>query len=806
MGNYVRERCLNDRGYLDLRDDLAPRGGIGAVDVLGTALDAKAAAEAKAAAAKAWASKKFGAKNVDAVTQLAVEYAYAEGNEFIEELNKNPVVQRLRVIGGSAVDIGVATASLVQQYKKGSPDAAGILAWKAGIDKIIGGAIAFAEALGANSDVMAEVAAWTGVGTVCATSITAGAMTGTPIAAAAGAAVCLGAVLSQVLKYVIQPTPDDDRKANQYPAVFAPNEFSNPRVQRDAARLAQTLSAWYGVDSVASIFTRLKTAFVNRYDTAPRPIFDPQCNSKAYTQNIQGKPIPAVDTWAALVALDFDAGQRASWGAATAPIDNTRNGLFSLLKIVRPFETTNNLIGLAMRHMNHHDISATVVRVAATLGRTAIVQGGLPRLHTKYNLWARDVDLAGVADKWVDSGYTNNRDGWRNGAVTEVTSDLSPFIRLDELINFFVAVGERERAAGLLHDVTYAYCQSLPIRWYGVLGGQGEHYFDRKWTNAWPGQDTGWLVEAVLAGDRQACRELAYIRVLSAFSCLVTMYQWTTMSPCASPIDPIKVARSESAALRQLTAPLDPRSFNREPAKLDAVEQPVTFTSSAVSWNGMETVAHPSITQVPGQVTGLVGALAENGDPVGVEAGANGWFLAPRSFREQQLEQIMREAREAGVDAAYANLGSGGPLAATAGTPGTPQFAVSAQSPVQFVTAQSLTTAQVNPAFYAMLAAGLVQVKGQINPTFEENCIANGGTASLNAAGTQQCTPTPQGKAALEKRCRDAGGTPIWEDSPTGPRMRCQPPTSAWWTAPSGGSGVVLLALAAGLVYLVTRK
>lgn len=50
-----------------------------------------------------------------------------------------------------------------------------------------------------------------------------------------------------------------------------------------------------------------------------------------------------------------------------------------------------------------------------------------------------------------------------------------------------------------------------------------------------------------------------------------------------------------------------------------------------------------------------------------------------------------------------------------------------------------LSTAFISDAFYSKLAAGLVTMKGTINPTFAQNCANGGGEAYLDASGAQQC-------------------------------------------------------------------
>lgn len=56
-------------------------------------------------------------------------------------------------------------------------------------------------------------------------------------------------------------------------------------------------------------------------------------------------------------------------------------------------------------------------------------------------------------------------------------------------------------------------------------------------------------------------------------------------------------------------------------------------------------------------------------------------------------------------------------------------------------TAQSLTTAGYNTGFVDKLSAGLVTMKGTINPIFAQNCANGGGEAYLDANGAQQCRP-----------------------------------------------------------------
>jgi hypothetical protein len=197
------------------------------------------------------------------------------------------------------------------------------------------------------------------------------------------------------------------------------------------------------------------------------------------------------------------------------------------------------------RYYEDNDINVPAVELGALLARSAIAARGTP--ISSVHIWGIDRQAYDKFDWEID---------------------FEPFMHVDELLNFFVAVTIQEMNDGL--NPVAPYDKAFGPMWRTVcetaqdpkrVGGPkacDPGFSESYWTNLLPHKTRKEIVAGVWARNPQALKDFAVIRLVSAWSYMHMLYNWTYASGQQDII-----AMTDKASVTdpffELKAPVDPR-------------------------------------------------------------------------------------------------------------------------------------------------------------------------------------------------------------------------------------------------------
>lgn len=538
----------------------------------------------------------------DPFKQKAYAYMYKQARSLTERALSDPkvkdVASKITAAGNMAFEAGHGVADLVSSIgTKGRVDASGV----ADITQLAGSftksIISFAQSIGLDSQTAQDVSDWTGIAVGCVAGIATAAAAGFGFGGLAAAVGCAFSVLIKLFSaagwtHTPEIPPDQPRMILRALAGQA------SVLQSDAARLAAVLHYHYGLNSFQPLLDRLNLMpWVTNYPAATYP-FDPAAIKQA---------VPAVSGTALLVAMhDWRIGADEFDGNLPRTYNNLRGVLnaiawvtsgkqsgedFANLYTQLPLELRGYQIipgmdgpigeqlhpcDLSWRFVNEEDVNVTAISHGAALCRGVLARSGATSnggvgstvLECPFDLdgsWL----ATGPAKKYPEKGT------WY--------FDLAPFLRVEELINYFVAVtiSERENLTPGSPKPWDVYTGFLPIGNINALkkvGGKDQPYDEKCWTGLYRGGDyqcdnpSGGNDLRTLVGSGNlndgltyaALKEFAYIRLLSAFAQLLNWWNWSARVPTGR-VDPIRSVAEEHArnpidsTIAELRHPVNPR-------------------------------------------------------------------------------------------------------------------------------------------------------------------------------------------------------------------------------------------------------
>ena len=492
------------------------------------------------------------------------------------------VLGALYSAGVSAKDIGADTQKLISDYQK-SGDSAGLVAGGAEVAaRVVRQVTNLVKKFGsAESGAVAEqVSQWTDVAAGCVTGIAAGVAGGT-VGIVAGAVGCALSIFSKALETA---TSEKIRAGDEYPlAIFVPRKDQLAGIALDAQRLAMVLKSYYGINSWATIVERtqhnswLHEGTVHSYPEGGSRQTKPAVGFTMYDVLRALTPKNAVET--------FD-----------APLETVALKTANLVH-----DESSNTVRKMRKEW--YDVPAETVREAAWQALTRITQTlsqGSTTRDDSYN------------SKWTIRGPYNPH--------TDVR--YVQYLAAEELLNFFAAVTlfERRFAPGALTP-WFSYTagkyklKPLPVRLFHVGSanrgrlscyeyddkpecGRADGTTTNEWYSpeCWTAQDRCYSTCVDLApgvmtyGHICAIRELAFIRLLAAFSYLHMQHMWGESTSASLTLgyeaynnkpDPLKeIKLSSSDPMAAYVSTVDPRTYYDTSTKLYTTPSPMTIANT----------------------------------------------------------------------------------------------------------------------------------------------------------------------------------------------------------------------------------
>jgi hypothetical protein len=263
---------------------------------------------------------------------------------------------------------------------------------------------------------------------------------------------------------------------------------------------------------------------------------------------------------------------------------------------------------------------------------------------------------------------------------------------------------------------------------------------------------------------------------MSAMSYLLMVYKWWQMDVVG------KVAVYQPGDLRYLlSVPVDPRTVIRGPMRPEGVSSFALNQNDGI--NEGQDAAPPTA-------------------PVGVPAGPN-FVHIPASFRAVGIQRVTSNGIHLGARRgptqlvqmianreAFFGPAKRAALEAAQGDSigGVLQLAPKIQT--------AIPTAGMTKVMAQQLPNLQMKTVAQVKTESQANCEAGGG---YYEPATGYCKPTAETEAA----CRATNGIPYWDPIN---KYKCLPPGQAPPIGPSGGGGIMGIALLAGAAYLIIAK
>lgn len=688
-------------------------------------------------------AKKGAAEGWNTIKAEAFKYAYAQGRGLLQTLQNTEWGKTSMKIGNSLMEIGMSANKFV--------DSSGIQDKIQAAGSFIKASTSFARALGANEAATDIISAWLAVATSCAAMITANAFAGTIACAATAVATAIAQLAEGPDTYKLDPCCPA--------AVYTPNGEQSPYVAADAVRLAAVLKTHYNIGSfdvfdtggyLAQATNPAGKDFFSEGGYPQRPPMDAAGNSASIEEALPGTDMRTV--LVLMAAVD-------QLGSGAGASVNRVLKLLSLHGCDTDWEGHAcqgdwNYPGTAKLYHRYlmGDVNVAAIEAGASLARGQLVAeaGGVGSLP-----WAGEWN-AKDGFNWDYSNKETNP----HGALQPVTrQDLMPFLRVDELLNYFsaITIGDLEtptgRNDGLPPDILGAYLETnKPIRVQDAPDSAKPAFSPVCWTRLNKGLPPDCLTKAELGcgeglfnavwkdRDPTAIRELASIRLMAAMSHLLMLYKWRK-SGVNSDLIAAMSNPAEGTIARKFQTPVDPR----QAVPKSAAERHIpVIRPEAVRGAGIQIWKHNyygwSLYAVGKRWCAL--AAKKGGSPRSL-SGLTGEVLAAEvRKREALMQEVGKEAYKAAVTTHLALY---------------PRIVRIAES---LKTVYGLTTG-----------------------------AATGNLAAIKTGALQVGT-----LAQFEQTCRNAGGVPIWVTENGSKQGKCVPPGSP---EASGGGGVALVALGA---------
>lgn len=438
-----------------------------------------------------------------------------------------------------AMAYGIVTKAQAGKYKA---DASGIASAAHDVDQFIGSMLAVGFAAGANPRVLNSIRSWTSVGTTCAVGGTA-AITSAGVGAVAGGIACAMSAIAAVLGEVFGSVPPPRASYDQPRSIFVLSRDNKPSVATDAIRLAKVLRHHYGVQDWWSLYSKLNLTQFAWISGDPYPDRPPTADASGRVAS-PDRPIPAHNLGTILQML---CGQQFGWDSSRANI-NVRD-CFAILSNYRTGVEPSGR-PLYMRYMSDNDINVETIGNGAFFGRCAAATSSHTRVRARM------------------SGGDNLK-GWPGNKMFPYLSsvDFLPFVQVDELINFFAAITYVELAQyGRGYMADYRIGSHNPVRFMTVGDiqssgklGSVQGYSSKCITNlrrSTQPNACGELDSQAWGGGREALREVGALRLMSAFSYLQMMWQWSS-DDTGKRKDPMVIHEANNIT----TVPVDPRQL-----------------------------------------------------------------------------------------------------------------------------------------------------------------------------------------------------------------------------------------------------
>jgi hypothetical protein len=703
----------------------------------------------------------------DSLTKTAQKYE-KEARAFYEDISRSAgnqkdadVAQRFFLRGLDVLDRsisyaqqaglgGAATAAKVVEGTREALSSGFKLAGEGGtLDKIkaadtlIKATIKIADAFGASKEVTQQISQWAEVGTSCASMIVAsGPMW------YLGAAGCAAQALLQALSLSAPPavgSPPGVPSAYFKLTSNPPGDEERPEitqttiVMRDALLLAQVLKSHYGLTTLRPIYDALTWNSGAIYTSGGRPSGEglwgrttEVFSQGMYSQSFVNKSMPAVDLTSMLLAV--------------AALDLTEPTSVDA--------TQTDLVQIASRICEREWDECCHCDIAWNCGSKTQITSHEHFLGVQWYAFAGELNQAGVA-----VGASIGRGRVAKGLPI---GSLLKFVRVDELINYFYAVSlntRRQEEETWRLEVRRFLMPSLPVQFYRIPDSAkafvwthanimckpnmcGSPYDEYIKTGKSAADALRWRLFDDWSGDDvEAQREYAALRLMAAMSYLMradrTNYSFT--QPTADPLIAGGNVPVESVAW-EVERPIDPRQ----------VVQVAPGKYIPNTWDG----GHPwdpnmgaeVKTYTTFQMLGVTGGGFT--DPTaGVHYGSawrshttrdGRWLCRAIIAREEHYRDIITQA-----------------LRAAANAVGGTQFKIASRI------IEELGVIGSQQHMLSVLKSQQTQLQLMKTPAqAEQACIAGGGYFD------GECKPS----AAFEQACRDAGGTPTWNEDE---KFRC---------------------------------
>lgn len=644
------------------------------------------------------------------------------------------------------------------------------------VDTLIRSTAAFAIAVGANEEATNMIMQWGTTATGCVTMIMANVAWGS-----------VGCAAQIILNFFSTKAPVKADTPRGIPHVILrlANSDVSKCVASDALLLAQVLHYHYDLQSTEPLWRALRFENPNQAHGENPPVLGSPPQTWYKTREVFGGdptssvpyPTPTDAKTDAVPGVDL----LSMMAAVTAldphrPAPDWRNMEMSLHAISglvctydRGAEPTCdndwNISGadkLFALFRSDSDVTQAIIATGASLGRGHMAAGGKCPDQSNPGQPGGVTSIAGGYGNWL------------------------PFVRVDELINYFVACSLNLRRQNYATWVSRlkVFMQSLPVQWYSVLTGTGKAYSSRCWSNltvgAQPGKPgiprpdcNGELINRLIANpdDMEAQREYAALRLMAAFSYLIFTYKATVYSTESTDLIAALPKDPPNSVAWQVQAPCDPRQVYWAGGDPDNYRPNDDGGNEIGPWNPPAA----SFWKVDGGWghARLAGVKLNNTDAVRTYSTRDGrWLAGWVAGREAKYKDAVKQGYTASAAVAETSI-----------------------LPTKMVSSQFLSLVQPYSSA-GLLAPAKAQMMLKEKPVamaeIAAACAAGGGYYETS---TGYCKPTAETEAA----CRATGGTPYWD--PVN-KYKClakgqAPPASA---AGGGVAGIVVLAGAALLL------
>jgi hypothetical protein len=607
----------------------------------------------------------------------ATKFFYYQGTRILNQ------VASVNVVGtASLADFGRAAQNMIKQGQQfiESDGAADKIAAIDGMLKSMGGILSEALEGTDAQGVVNEIFSWAGIATGCGVMMI-------PPNTIWGGIACGMTILAKVLGAFTSPERYHlPIKRDALPAVYMPHSEQLPIIRADAQRLAACLAFIYGVDSFDAFIPYLDAVRhsekddIRWYEYASGYPMNPGINLETKAMNQPLEPIPGMSPLAILMALGaldkadpnpdtlWSTLPTALWCVASAVCDHDWD--LHACQGERGYPGVDKLFD---RMFRMHDINVAAIETGASMGRGCLQAFGTP---------------------WTEIMALNRF------PKVNVRCPFEVFIRYDELLNYFVAVTLKDldftdAKPKELHPFLPYFERELPIRLYDAFDQDGQTPYDKNmWTRlnkgcspllkggmnpeqycstkpgrtieraeaeliaqgkATPRTFRGYannfeLEQGVFARDPFALKEFASLRLMTAFSELLLLFQWSASR--GAPVkqgdmiyhtSPKRQGLAPTDISFQMRAPVDPRQMGNVDGEWRfAKEEQRSVTIAMLEAVVDMTVLRPIKIPVAGQFYTL---------PQYTDASCrsksqlDGFYLANQvTVRQQQLQDVINTA------------------------------------------------------------------------------------------------------------------------------------------------------------------